>query len=88
MKFLQDMKIKKTVKSENVKAPNNFSKMIDETLNELEDNHRGFNKKPAFKITFKYASAMIVLVLLILPNIARNTRSWQYSKSYYYKKIF
>ncbi len=70
MKFLQDMKIKKTVKSENVKAPNNFSKMIDETLNELEDNHRGFNKKPAFKITFKYASAMIVLVLLILPNIS------------------
>ena len=72
MKFFQDMKIKKAVKSENVKAPDNFSKIIDETLNGLEDNHRGVNKKPAFRITFKFASAMIVLVLLILPNISND----------------
>ena len=72
MKFFQDIKIKKAVKSENVKAPDNFSKIIDETLNGLEDNYRGVNKKPAFRITFKLASAMIVLVLLILPNISND----------------
>ena len=66
------MKIKRAVKSENVKTPDNFSKIIDETLNGLEDNYVGVNKKPAFKITFKYASAMIVLLLLILPNISNN----------------
>jgi len=72
MKFLQDMNIKKAVKSEKVKAPDNFSKIIDETLNGLEDNYRGANKKTAFRITFKFASAMIVLVLLILPNISND----------------
>jgi len=72
MKFFQDMKIKKAVKSENVKVPDNFSKIIDETLNGLEDNHKEVNKKPAFRITFKLASAMIVLVLLILPNISND----------------
>ncbi len=72
MKFFQDMKIKKAVKSENVKAPDNFSKIIDETLNGLEYNHKGVNKKPAFRITFKLASAMIVLVLLILPNTSND----------------
>ena len=72
MKFLQDMNIKKAVKSEKVKAPDNFSKIIDETLNGLEDNYRGANKKTAFRITFKFASAMTVLVLLILPNISND----------------
>ena len=72
MKIFQDMKIKKAVKSENVKTPDNFSKIIDETLNGLEDNYRGANKKTAFRITFKFASAMIVLVLLILPNISND----------------
>ena len=72
MKLFQDRKIKKAVKCENVKAPDNFSKIIDETLNRLEDTHREFNKKPTFRITFKFASAMIVLVLLILPNISND----------------
>ena len=72
MKFLQDMNIKKAVKSEKVKAPDNFSKIIDETLNGLEDNYRGANKKTAFRITFKFASAMTVLLLLILPNISND----------------
>ena len=72
MKLFQDRKIKKAVKCENVKAPDNFSKIIDETLNRLEDTHREFNKKPTFRITFKFASAMTVLVLLILPNISND----------------
>ena len=70
MNFLQDMKIKKAAKSENVKVPDNFSKIIDETLNGLEEVDIKLNSKPVFTITFKFVTAIIVLMVLILPNIS------------------
>lgn len=72
MKFLQDIKIRKAVKSENVNAPDSFIRSIDETLNDLENINKKSDKKSVSRITFKFASAMVVLVVFILPNISND----------------
>ncbi|MCI8392717.1 MAG: DUF3298 domain-containing protein [Clostridia bacterium] len=72
MNFFQDRKIRKKVKSENVEAPDNFSKIIDETLNGLEDVSVKASKIPMFRMSLKVAMAMVVLSLVILPNISKD----------------
>lgn len=70
MNFFQDKKIRKIIKSENVKAPDSFSKIIDATLDNLEYPNKKLNKIPIFRISLKLATAMIILSLLVLPNIS------------------
>lgn len=71
MKILQDKKIKKIAKEENVKAPDNFIKIIDETLSNLEEIKEPVKDKTAFKITLKIVVALVLLSFIILPNVSQ-----------------
>lgn len=67
MKIFQDRKLKKIAKDENIKAPKEFYKMIDNTLENLAENKQ---KKFPFKLTLKIATVAIISTFIILPNLS------------------
>ncbi len=70
MNFLEDRKIKKIAKDENIKASDKYFKTIDETLESLMDKNEKINLRPMWKNSMKLAMAMTVLTFVILPNIS------------------
>lgn len=70
MNFLEDRKIKKIAKYENIKASDKYFKTIDETLESLTDKNENINLRPMWKNSMKLAMAMTVLTFIILPNIS------------------
>lgn len=72
MNFFQDRRIRKKVKSENVKAPDSFSKILDETLSSLDIASTKTRRIPMLRVTFKVLTVMVVLSIIILPNINKD----------------
>lgn len=70
MNFLDDRKIKKIAKDENIKAPNKFYKSIDETLENLTDKNEKTNFNLAWRYSLRFAIALILLTFIVLPNIS------------------
>ena len=70
MNFLDDRKIKKIAKDENIKAPNKFYKSIDETLENLTDKNEKTNFNLARRYSLRFAIALILLTFIVLPNIS------------------
>lgn len=68
MNFFEDRKLKKIAKAENIKAPDNYLKSINETLNNLPDYEEQSNKRWSQKLSF--AVAMTIMAFLLLPNIS------------------
>lgn len=70
MNFLEDRKIKKIAKAENIKASDKYFKTIDETLESLTDKNEKINLRLIWKNSMKLAIAMVVITFVILPNIS------------------
>lgn len=71
MNFLEDRKIRKIAKRENIKAPDRYLKFIDETLENITEEEKTKNNiKPIWGYTLKFATAMALLSFILLPNIS------------------
>ena len=70
MNFLEDRKIKKIAKDENIKASDKYFKTIDETLESLTDKNEKINLRSRWKNSMKLAMAMTVLTFVILSNVS------------------
>lgn len=71
MNFLEDRKIRKIAKRENIKAPDRYLKFIDETLENITEEEKPKNNiKPIWGYTLKFATAMALLSFILLPNIS------------------
>ena len=70
MNFLEDRKIKKIAKDENITASDKYFKTIDETLENLTNKNEKINLKSRWNNSMKLAMAMTVLTFIILPNIS------------------
>ncbi len=66
MKFFIERKIKKIAKYKNLVAPKKYSKMADETLNNLKENEKKL--KLTYNYKLKLTIAMIVLTFILLYN--------------------
>ena len=70
MKFLEDRKIRKIAKDENIKAPEKYVSCIDTTLRNLTNKKDRINMKAICEYSFKFAIAMVLLTFIVLPNIS------------------
>lgn len=70
MNFFEDRKIKKIAKSENVKAPYEYIKSIDKTLENLKVENETISKKTNKTYKLRLAIAIALLAFIILPNIS------------------
>ena len=72
MNFLDDRKIKKIAKDENIKAPNKIIRClyIYLAIENLTDKNEKTNFNLAWRYSLRFAIALILLTFIVLPNIS------------------